>query len=370
MQKYIKPILVSLIVILVQTTNLFALAERYQIINLDLQKYGTSKATSINNQGWICGLLSDNQYLKIFVLDQDHNIVLRSEPRTSASLIINNSNEVFGSAIYRVSGSYLFQDWIYDEEQVFKWSNPFKYFQYLNFYYLGCPKGQSSAPYNFKTNAVWDANDLGQVVVMNCETNEAAMNEFNKTTTWLSDGGTFVKIADAHFQAGFKINNRSQILGCYYTGSSLSHDRQQHLSIYNYQDKTTRLLDFPSDSLGTDLNDNGQVVGSFYSPEDQIWKGFLAEPTGEIFVLEHFSPWCLNNQGVILGVYTNNAGKESVSLWENGYFYNIMDLVSLVDDKGNVWDSILIITDINDDGCMIGQGKIGGATHSFLLKPL
>lgn len=365
MKKHFKSITLFVMLLLFHTTSLFAIAERYQIINLGLQKYQSSRATSINNQGWICGLLSDDDYLNIFVLDQDRKIALRQEYRTS-SAILNNSNELFGSAIYRVDNSY----WIYDEEQVFKWSHPFKYFQYFNFYYLGCPKGQYSSPSKFKNNVVWDANDLGQILVMNCGTFANARDEFNKTATWVYNKKSFVKIVDPQFQAGFKINNHSQILGSYFTGSSLTGDRQEHVSIYNYADKTVRLLDLPSSSFGQDLNDHGQVVGSFYCPHSQMWKGFVAEPTGEILDMQNFYPTLINNKGLIVGSYNYAENEYLIGLWENGIFSYLMDLVTLVDDAGNIWDSIMSITDINDEGYMIGQGKINGINHSLLLKPL
>src|SRR5262245_43943451 len=102
-------LLLMMLLVLSQTVPLFAVAERYQIINLDLQKYKSNRVTSINNQGWICGLLSDNDDLAIFVLDQDRKMALRQQSRTAESLIINNSNELFGSVIYRVRGG----NWIY-----------------------------------------------------------------------------------------------------------------------------------------------------------------------------------------------------------------------------------------------------------------
>lgn len=357
-------IVLTLLLTLFQTTNLFAISG-YQIINLGLQKYQSSQVTSLNNQGWICGLLSDDDYLKIFVLDQDHKMALRQQSRTS-TVFINNSNEVFGSVIYRANNS----SWIYDEQQVFQWINPFKYFQYFNFYYLGCPKGRYSSPNNFKSNVVWDANDLGQALVMNCSTSEKAMDEFNKTATWIYDKGSFVKVVDPHFQAGMRINNHSQILGSYFTGSSLSKDRQEHVSIYNYCDKTVRLLDFPSASFGSDLNDNGQVVGSFYDIQDQMWKGFLAETTGEILDMQNFYPELINNKGRVVGTYPYTENRWLIGLWENGILYDLMGLISLVDNEGNIWDSIVNITDINDEGYMIGHGKINGVTHGLLLKPL
>jgi hypothetical protein len=72
----------------------------------------------------------------------------------------------------------------------------------------------------------------------------------------------------------------------------------------------------------------------------------------------------------MVGSYIYGAEKNEIAIYENDCFYNLKDLTTLVDDQGKIWDSIDYIVDINDHGWMIAQGKINGATHALLLKPV
>ena len=360
---------------IMQTTSLVSF-EKYQIIDLGLQKYEASYVTSVNDNGWVSGILYEGGYRYIFVLDENKNLAKRYEKMDTPIPYINNSNEVFGSIINRTSSG----DWNYDEELVYKWENPFNYFQYFNFHHLGHPRWQASGPFNFKSNLVWDVNDLGQILVMNHVTRSDATNELSDNSIWVYDDklandavwiqDNFHKIEDPNFTAGYKINNHSQILGSTLTGSKIDKNRAEHASIYHFADKTLHILDFPDDSWGIDLNDNGQVAGCFYEPSEDILKGFLAEPSGQIIEISNFFPDLISNQGEIFGTYIYGKKKDELAVWKDGEMVDLKDLVNMVDDKGNVWDSIKEIVDVNNSGYVIGNGKIKGVRHGFLLKPI
>lgn len=357
--------IISLLVTYASVTTLFAVETQYQIVDLGLNDYETSVVTSINNQGWVSGTLWKGGYSAVFVVDENKKLA-KSWINCDGGSFINNNNEVYGSLITRVERF----NWTFDEERVYKWINPFNYFQYFNFYDLYCPKGAYSFAYDFKSNIVWDVNDLGQVLVMNTPTKSLATDELSHNLVWLYDNGEYVKIQNPQFTAGFKVNNHSQILGSYSTGSKLHKDRQRHLSIYNFHDKTVRTFDFPGDALGADINDNGQIIGYFYDPTDDLYKGFLIEASGEMVELNNFSPIAINNKGVILGHYIYAEKKDQCAIWENGVFQDLNEIVTLVDDNNNSWDSIDDISDINDDGDLIGCGTINNKTRGLVLKKL
>ena len=71
-----------------------------------------------------------------------------------------------------------------------------------------------------------DVNDLGQMLVMNNRSISDAINETStkKNLIWVYDKGNYNKIQNKQLEAAFKINNHSQILGYFHTGSSLNHN--------------------------------------------------------------------------------------------------------------------------------------------------
>lgn len=353
----------TLALLCIPACNLFGIAKQYQIVDLGLQEYTKSHPHCINNNGWITGQVSDNGYWSIFVIDRDKKIALRSHG-SSSFLIINNSNEIFGTAMFSKNDGY----WEFDDEEIFKWINPYKYWQWFHFYNLGSPNYSSA--FTFRETTVWGANDLGQILVMDTSDRSAATSELNTKSVWIYDQGTFYKIAHPNVQAGFKLNNNSEVLGGYATGSALTKDRIVHLSIYNFNTKSVRLLNLPGSAIGKDLNDLGQAVGVFFHHDEEMWIGFLAEPTGEIIQMINFFPFAINNSGQIVGKYLYAEKQDRPAIWENGELYDLQNLTSMVDDEGNVWDSIASVTDINDEGWMVGEGKIGEKIHAILLKPL
>lgn len=363
-----KSIFLSVGLFLIQMVGLLATEQKYQLIDLGLQKNAFSTATCINNKGWICGYFVKDSTSYMFVLDKEKKLATRKINTECPNLFINNYDEVYGSLIQRTQD----YNWFFDEEIVFKWENPFKFFQFFQFHKLNCPSDNRAAAFDFKRNIVWGANDLGQLLILNKRTRNDAMEELAvpRTAMWIYDKKKFHKIDEGQITAGFKINNHSQILGGFYEGSSLYKNRKSFTSIYSYNDKTIQVLDLPGSSIGTDINDMGQVVGIFYNPDERMNMGFLYEASGEIIYLENFSPKAINNKNQIVGRFIYDKNAEEPAIFKDGILYDLMDLTSLVDDKGNVWESLDYLTDINDEGYIIGNGTIHGISHAFLLKPL
>ncbi|MCE5317157.1 MAG: hypothetical protein LLG04_07320 [Parachlamydia sp.] len=351
---------------LFQSTSLMAIAQRYQLVDLGLSAYTSSDVVSINENGVVCGYLMDGKTSRIFVIDSSNKkLALRQEDFFSYRLKINNNNEIFGSFAHRTGDAH----WYFSEELVFKWINPFNFIQYFNFKHVGYPKGRRTTSHNFKPNVFWDANDLGQILVMDVRSYSTAMDETGKNGIWLYDNKEFQKIENPGFEAGFRLNNRGEILGCYHTGSVLKKNRLAHVSVYNYPAHSVRKIDLPGDAVGQDINDQGQVVGNFYHPQEQMIIGFLAAATGEYTPLINFWPYRMNNLGQVVGEYLYEK-KGQPAVWDSGECYDLSVLTGLKDDRGNVWDSLDTLNGINDKGEIIGNGTINGKTHAFVLKPI
>jgi hypothetical protein len=72
----------------------------------------------------------------------------------------------------------------------------------------------------------------------------------------------------------------------------------------------------------------------------------------------------------VIGYTLHSPNKDAPAIWEMGQLTLMSDLMTLVDDKGNEWERIDEVTDINDLGEIIGQGVINGKPHGFLLVPI
>jgi len=336
----------------------------YQLTNLGLHKYSFSKVTSINNNDYICGHLLDGIVPNIFVLDEKKQLAIRNETLRSLRFIINNSNAVFGSIITHAEDYY----WIFNTETVFRWQNPMLHFQYFHFYYLGAPYNQHSTSEVFKRNIVWDANDLGQILIMNNISIKDAAAYINHI--WVYDKKSFYKISHIKLDAAIKINNHSQILGIFYTATDGSKIKLPNTSIYDFNNKTIQVLDLPGPSIGADINDHGQVVGVCYNIHQKKVMGFLTESSGNITFIDNFSPIAINNHEMVIGTYLEGAFKDRPALYIDGYVYSLTEVVDPTDDTGLTWDSLDAIVDINDKGWIIGNGVIDGKEHGFLLKPI
>ncbi|MCE5316782.1 MAG: DUF3466 family protein [Parachlamydia sp.] len=369
MKRYIMSVFV---IILLQPFSLLAIAQRYQLIDLGLSTFTSSEVLSINAKGIVCGYVMDGSTSRIIVVDPSMNKkAIRQENFFSYRLKINNSNIVFGSiaCLTEEEGSEEELESYITAEIVFKWQNPFHLVQSLNFKHVGYPFGQKTTADYFKPNVFWDANDLGQILVMDSRAYEDIMSEFKPTSVWLYDNHAFEKIEHPEFESGFKLNNRGEILGCYHTGSALDNNKEAHVSIYNFHTHTNRTLDL-QDAMGIDINDLGQVVGTFFHPQEDKMMGFFASSTGESTPINNFLPFAMNNLGQVVGEYMYGPKKNKSAVWENGIFYDLADLTGLRDDRGNIWDSLDSLEAINDKGDIIGNGTINGKKHGFLLRPL
>lgn len=112
---------------------------------------------------------------------------------------------------------------------------------------------------------------------------------------------------------------------------------------------------FPgTSSSASDVNAIGQVVGTSYID------GFLWTP-GNDAVEIGFSPEALNDYGQVVG----RAGGDVAMLWQDGVAQDLNSLIS----PNSGW-TLLQANDINNDGLIVGRGRLNGVEQAFLLTPV
>src|SRR5690606_16878516 len=118
---------------------------------------------------------------------------------------------------------------------------------------------------------------------------------------------------------------------------------------------TTRVLRFPAENLGTDINDKGEVAGTYYNPTANVVQGFLGDPATNCDIIDDFGPKAVNNHREIVGSFLYGTAKDQPAIWINHHLYALSDVVSNIDNHGHEWDSLDTLVDINDCGDIIGE---------------
>lgn len=344
-----------------QINNLSAGIEKYKLIDLGFLKYGGSEATSINNQGQICGYFLSGTTIYIFIWEQGKKYNY-TNVRTSMDPKINNAGEIYGSRWNWVDRGL----WELDQETIYKWETPFAYFTWFNFEDIGYPSSLFSTGYVQYRSAFWDVNDLGQILVMN-------QNVINTSLTheiWLYDNSKWIRVDNPQFHAALKINNQSQLLGYFFEEvKSPEKTKKIRTAVHDLRSGKTELLPFNETSIGFDINDAGQVVGLYYNSENKL-VGYFGSPSAEIITIENLHPKAVNNHNQIVGRYLSGEKQGRPAIWDNGVLLDLAEVSTLVDDQGHQWQSLDVLIDINDRGEIIGEGLFEGKTHGFLLVPI
>jgi hypothetical protein len=365
MKKYI--ILLALTFIF-QSKAVLANAPQYQLIDLGLLENTNSYATSINNLGQITGTFECNKKRYVFVWDR---LLKYNYKRltTTADPRINDDSEVFGSCLYRQT----FHDYEYNVEGLYNWKNPFSYWVSLNFYQLSFPESQWKWPnedINNKRSVLWDVNNLRQILLM-----DKGMVSFERPSfaqspykIWINHNGSYTRILNSTLTAAWKINNHSEILGCYLP-PDYKKSEKVCVVIYDFINNENRILNFSSWAIGNDIDDLGRVAGIYYDPISESRKGFFDDPKNGRITIDNFSPTALNNLGQIIGNFLNDDDVSNPAYWNGEELFDLKEMTSLCDDQGHQWDSLDILVDINDAASIIGLGTYRGAKHGFLLVP-
>jgi hypothetical protein len=341
-------------------TSTIASPITYQLVDLGLLCFEKSEASSINNKGQICGTLNDGRNNNIFICDPRGKFNYTSLSFSTLP-IINSNGDVFGSYLTH-AGYNVFQS---PQETVFVWNKPFDYFTSFHIKNLAFP-----APLLKDRAVVLDVNDSGQILVMN----DSSFEEYDGMNfdyqVWIYVNGIYSKIEHPKLSIGYKLNNQSQVLGSFFERTA---DTCKVIpSIYDVMTKKVCVLDFPGNAYGMDINDKGQVVGIFKDSNKNVYQGFFRDYSASDFItIENFHPIAVNNTGIIVGKYIDGGRKNRPAIWINGTLFDLYEVVSgLMDDKGHIWQSLDRLININDEGYIIGRGKYNGKKHGFLLVPI
>ena len=207
---------------------------------------------------------------------------------------------------------------------------------------------------NFGGNlsVAYGVNDYGQIAGW-AANSENELRAFIYSDGAMTDLGAF----GGPQSWAFAVNNAAQVVGSAETTEVPPGGLPiRHAFIYS-AGQMTPLLDVWSEA--TDINDLGQVVGSYEAG------GFLWE-NGQWSDLGLPYPRAINNHGQVVGTL-GTGGYDVAYLWENGVATNLFDLIP----PGSGWTQLYVANDINDSGQIVGWGELENfQVHGFLLTPV
>lgn len=335
-------------------------ATEYRIVDIGLSQYEVSEITGINQKGQICGIIKSQNTIKVFVWDPVKKLKSYMAP-INTKVFINHSGQVAGSYWVKETGSP------FNTQRVFLWENPYSFFN--SFKDLGTPENLQKNGSVEKRAVVWDLNDKGQILVMNTSSssNNEAMMRQNLTQLWIWEKGNFQQIMNPDLSYGVKLSNDSKILGHHFEGKFPF--SRSILALLDLKTMTVQKLPFPASAYGSFINDKGEIVGIAYQMQKKLFDGFYYRDEQKID-LENFFPAACNNRGEIIGHYQDADQKMIPMLWKDGLITDLTTIIDMKADNGLIWDSIDRIVGINDLGQIVGNGKLNGKQHGFLLVPL
>jgi probable HAF family extracellular repeat protein len=189
----------------------------------------------------------------------------------------------------------------------------------------------------------------------------------NRAFLYDSEGMQDLGTLGGNMSFGSDVNDNGQVVGWSNpTGSSLKH-------AFLYSDSVMQDLGTlgGDDSEARGINNSGQVVGFSQTTGNTAWRAFLHNGTSmqDLGTLggDNSKATSINNSGQVVG-YTFTGNDVGI----NAFLYDgatIQDLCTLSDCTTVGWSALTKANDINDDGAITGCGVIGGETHAFLAVP-
>jgi probable HAF family extracellular repeat protein len=124
-------------------------------------------------------------------------------------------------------------------------------------------------------------------------------------------------------------------------------------------------------SSASGINSLGEVVGTSATVGGRhavVWRNGAMIDLGGLAGSTRTQAIANNDRGQIVG-FSVVAGSDHAMLWQDGLILDLNDLVDPLDPLRAASD----LTDafaINNDGTIVGEATIDGATHAFLLTPV
>ncbi|MET0646542.1 MAG: DUF3466 family protein [Pyrinomonadaceae bacterium] len=174
---------------------------------------------------------------------------------------------------------------------------------------------------------------------------------------------------------GAKMGTKSSLaVGVNSVGQVAGHHTANNRSgvfLYDTRDGTFTL--FPVTGVGGRLNDLGQIIGGLSGNDDGSGRAFLlsggvVKDLGTLISSHTYSRAVgINNAGQVVGISSESfftRQDERAFLYEGGV---MLDLNALI-PAGSGW-VLNEATDINEQGQVVGRGRLNGQERAFMLTP-
>lgn len=135
---------------------------------------------------------------------------------------------------------------------------------------------------------------------------------------------TAVNYPGATYTEAFAINDSEEVVGTYGTNVQLQNGFQEQNNVF-----TTDNCVLENETLMSDVNNKGEIVGSYAGNDNGNIEGFIWEGNGQCQTIADpngsaaTDVWGVNDNGVLVGFYTDSAGNYQGFEWVNGTFTNI-----------------------------------------------
>lgn len=333
----------------------------YQIKDLGTLSHNHSLASGINNDNVIVGMTESTTNFN-YIWNPNNGLILLPYITTYQSPYINNKNEIVGLYWHKTnywffgnkSSKHIFllrpDGFFQDLETPSKWDRQ-----------LLAGSEDSFKVWDKKEIGIIDFNDRGQILIGN----SYVFRKMTEFAIW--EEGEFKYLEKDGLEVAYGINNEGVLLG----RKCLSEGSIPMLVLYDPENNTTQVVgEADSFSYGVH-NDEGQVALLQMNFELHIVKGFVWDICNGLVELNNFVPIDLNNRGQMIGVQARKNGNvEEIipSIWKEGEVINLIDDLKIGEDD-SPWSKIEVLTSINDNGYIIGQGVYNDKKHAFVLIP-
>lgn len=308
---------------------------KYKVVDLNTTNKEMSIATSINDNGEICGIYKTSNYpseTKLFLWSQCTGIICPNinmnldyfysdfpfSQKSPPSLFINNQGQVAGRGLNFIQGIS-----VWDPQEGIK---------------LLCAGNH--------TTKVHDFNDFGEIVYT--QDNNVYICKINGQQQNLG------KLFEDKFR--IQINNKSELFG-----TAMSSNGYLVARFHALKEKRTYDVNniLKSNFYATAFNDLSQGTIYWQSP-NKTGSGIWSATTG----MQHFDSSTpatkINKKGQMI----SGAG-----FFDRGWI-DMNTLLDLANDPSTPFERIEAIYDINNRGQMVGTGIIKGKSHAILITPI